>query len=175
MRAALLVVAAAGCTHHKNITEAHEVAGETVEVEGQYGQAVTAVGVTAPDGITFYDKRTGGLVPAHEIYKVTDVSHFRGAIEGLGIGGGIGAATGVIIGLASGDDSCDPDGDCFLTFSAADKAMIGGVVLGVLGGGLGLIVGAMKGSATIYERTPSQPAVRLIGPPGSVGGVTFAF
>jgi len=173
MRAWLFVVAV-GCTHERTITEAHEVAGETVEVAGQYGQAVTAVAVATPGGITFYDKRTGGLVPMHEISKVTDVSHGRGAVEGLGIGGGVGVLTGAVIGLASGDDACEPGQDCVFAFSAGEKAVLGGVVLGAIGGGLGLIVGAMKGSATIYTRS-SQPAVRLIGPPGSVGGVTFAF
>ncbi|MBA3499035.1 MAG: hypothetical protein H0T65_01595 [Deltaproteobacteria bacterium] len=176
MRTALLFLVVAGCTHQKNITEAHELVGDEVVLEGQYGHQVTAVGVNTPAGVTFYDKANGGMVPSHEIVKIKDVSHGRGAIEGLGIGGGIGIVTGAVIGLASGDDECGDDhGGCFLAFSAGEKAMILGVVLGGLGGLVGLVVGAAKGSTTVYEHPRSGVSVRVGGPAGSTAGLTMTF
>ena len=172
MRTALLFLVAAGCTHHKNIVEAHELAGDEVVLEGQYGHQVTAVGVNTPAGITFYDKANGGMVPAQEIVKIKDVSHGRGAIEGLGIGAGLGGLMGGLIGLASGDDECESE--CFIEFSAGEKAVILGVVLGGLGGLIGLVVGAAKGSTTVYEHE-SGVSVRVGGPAGSTAGLTMTF
>ena len=175
MRAALLFLAAAGCTHHKNITEAHELAGDEVVLEGQYGHQVTAVGVRSPAGITFYDRANGGMVPHHEIVKIKDVSHGRGALEGIGIGGGIGILIGAGAGLASGDDECgDESHGCFLEFSAGEKAVIFGILLGGVGGVIGLVVGAAKGSTTIYEHS-SGTSVRVGGPAGSTAGITMTF
>lgn len=174
MRASLLVVAFAGCTHHYSLTEAHEVAGDEVELVGQYGQRVRAVGVASGGGLTFYDKANGGMVPPEEIHRIEDTRHLRGALEGLGIGGGIGAGLGIVIGLASGDDECTDDhGDCFFAFSAGDKAVIGAILLGGLGGAVGLIVGAMKGSTIIYERAGGSVSVRAGGDDGSLVTVSF--
>lgn len=176
MRTALVFLAVAGCTHHKNITEAHELAGDEVVLEGQYGHQVTAVGVAAPGGVTFFDKANGGMVPSHEIVKIKDVSHARGALEGLGLGVGIGALTGGAIGLASGDDDCsNEDHGCFLEFSAGEKAAILGILLGGLGGLVGLVVGAAKGSTTIYEHSRAGVTVRVGGPEGSTAGLTMTF
>ncbi len=57
--------------------------------------------------------------------------------EGAGIGLLVGAATGAIIGLASGDD--EPG---FITWTAEQKAGVGAVLLGGVGGVIGLIAGA---------------------------------
>jgi hypothetical protein len=175
MRAAWLVFVV-GCTHHRDIREAHQLAGEEVELTGQYGHTVTAVGVRGPNGITFVDKANGGMVPDEEIVTITDVSHGRGALQGLGIGAAAGIATGMVAGFASGDDNCDnEDHGCFFELTAEAKAMIFGVLLGALGGGVGLIVGAVKGSTTIYAREGSNVSVRLGGPASSVAGVTVNF
>lgn len=177
MRTALLLVAVAGCTHHKDITEAHELIGEEVEVSGMYGQSVTAVGVNGPSGITFVDKATGGVVPDQEIYKIDDTSHVLGGVQGLGIGGAIGAIGGALLGYADGDDACDEDshGGCFLSFTAGEKAALFGIVFGVLGGGVGLVVGAVKGSTTLYERRFPGVSIKPGGPPGSVAGIDISF
>lgn len=175
MRAALLFLAATGCTNHKNITEAHELAGDEVTLQGQHGHRVTAVGVASPGGITFYDKANGGMVPSHEIVRIEETSHGRGAIQGLGAGAGIGALTGGLIGLASGDDDCSgEDHGCILEFSAGEKAVILGIFLGGIGGLVGLVVGAAKGSTTIYEHS-SGTTVRVGGPAGSTAGITMTF
>jgi hypothetical protein len=174
----LLVVVVAGCTNRKTIMEAHELAGSEVEVSGRYGQKVSAVGVAGPGGVTFVDKASGGVVPAEEIYRIDDTSHALGAVQGLGIGAGIGAVLGAVLGYSAGDDDVGDDGshggDLF-ELSAGDKAAIGGILLGGLGGLVGLVAGAMKGSTTIYERGGSSTVITPVGPPGSAGGVTIAF
>jgi len=176
MRTALFVVALAACTHHRDITEAHEASGD-VEVSGMYGQAVKAEVVSSPGGVTFIDKTSGGIVPPDEIYKIEDTSHLMGAVQGLGIGFGIGLVGGALIGFSGGDDECEEDSHngCFLSFSAEGKAMLLGVVLGVLGGGGGLIIGGLSGSTTVYERRTAQSRVVPIGPSGSQAGFTVKF
>jgi hypothetical protein len=174
MRAALLFLAAVGCTTHKNITEAHELAGDEVTLQGQHGHRVTAVGVATPGGIRFYDKANGGMVPANEIVRIEDTSHGLGAVQGLGIGVGIGALTGALIGYSSGDDECSEDSWCILQFTAGEKAVLAGIALGGLGGLVGLVVGAAKGSTTIYEHS-SGTSVRVGGPAGSTAGITMTF
>ena len=180
MKALLFVVPVlAGCTHHYDIANSYEVAGEEVTLQGQYGQEVTAIGVQTAGGVVFYDRANGGMVPDGEIVRIKDVRHGRGAIEGLGIGGGIGVGIGVLVGLASGDDECDSEtsdhGGCWFSFSAGDKAMIGGILLGGLGGFLGLIVGAMKGSTIIYEQPSSGISVRVGGTSDSPSALTVNF
>jgi hypothetical protein len=60
-------------------------------------------------------------------------------LRSLGIGMLIGAGSGVVIGLASGDDE-----GTFLAFSAEEKAAAAGIGLGLVGGAVGLIVGALN-------------------------------
>lgn len=180
MKALLFVVPVlTGCTHHYDIANAHEVVGEEVTLQGQYGHEVTAVGVANGGGVVFYDRANGGMVPDNEIVRIKDVRHGRGALEGLGIGGGIGVGVGVLAGLASGDDECDSEtsdhGGCWFSFSAGDKAMIFGVLLGGLGGFLGLVVGAMKGSTIIYEQPSSGLTVRAGGTADSPAALTVSF
>lgn len=67
----------------------------------------------------------------------------RGALEGLGLGILSGAITGALIGFVSGDD--DPQ-TVFLPYTAEEKAVGYGVVLGAAGGLLGLPIGAAVGS-----------------------------
>jgi len=60
----------------------------------------------------------------------------RHALEGAGIGALMGVALGVTIGLVDGDD---PPG--WFSFTAEDKAMMGGAILGVAGLAIGVVVG----------------------------------
>ena len=66
------------------------------------------------------------------------VGQERKVLKGLGVGMLIGAGSGVVIGLASGDDE-----GTFLAFTAEEKALMAGLVLGLAGGAVGLIVGAI--------------------------------
>lgn len=165
----LLVMA---CTHERPVTELHQIAGKQVTVETYAHDEVQVVAIRAPDGVTFAND--AGVLPPTSVAKVTDVRHGRGAAEGAGIGALIGAATGAAIGLADGDDECSPEGWCFLAFTAGEKAVIAGVLLGGVGGVIGLVAGAITGSKFVYSYG-EQVRVTPTGPPGSVGGVTIKY
>jgi hypothetical protein len=66
----------------------------------------------------------------------------RGFGQGLAIGALAGVLGGAFLGYASGDDQCT--GWC-IRFTAADKAKMGAVGLGVLGALVGAIVGSVSG------------------------------
>jgi len=72
--------------------------------------------------------------------------------QGILIGGGVGAALGVAIGLSSGDD---PPSKGWFTFryKAEDKALIYGCGLGLVGALIGLIAGANSSTydKVVYE------------------------
>ncbi len=173
MRRLLSLSVLAGCSHQVPLAQVHELAGEgEVEVRTTSGESIDAVPIAAPGGVTFIP-RTGGTLPADAIAEVRDVRHLRGAVEGLGLGALIGAGTGAVLGYAEGDDQCT--GECFLAFSAETKAILGAIVVGGLGAGVGLVIGALKGSTIIYSNESSGIAVRPIAPPGSVAGLTVTF
>ena len=89
--------------------------------------------------------------------------------RGLLIGAGIGAAVGVVSGLASGDD---PQG--FLSLTAEEKAVAGGVLAGVGGATIGGLVGVL-GRGERWERVDTGPRVALVAPPAGRGvGVRLA-
>ncbi len=83
-------------------------------------------------------------------------SRGQGAARGLGLGVLGGAAAGAMIGLASGDDQCTPQGglfDCLMVFTAQEKATIGAIFLGGAGGAVGLVLGmAFPGSRWVPAR-----------------------
>ncbi len=63
----------------------------------------------------------------------------RKLLKSVGIGFLVGAGTGVLIGLASGDDE-----GSFLAYTAEEKAAMAGVALGLTGAAVGLIVGLVR-------------------------------
>ena len=63
----------------------------------------------------------------------------RKVLKSVGIGFLVGAGTGVLIGLASGDDQ-----GSFLAYTAEEKAAMAGVALGLTGAAVGLIVGLVR-------------------------------
>ena len=161
MGAAMFLVA---CTQHRDIREAYEVEGD-VEVEIAGRQTIDAVAVHGG----FVAKYNGGPIAPQYITRIEDTRHGRGALQGLGLGALIGGTTGALIGYTSADE------DDFLFNSKGEVALIGGVVMGMAGGFIGLVVGAIKGSTTVYEHRAMGTAVRVNGPSGSVAGVTVTF
>jgi hypothetical protein len=109
----------------------------------------------APDSTSWVDPNTRRVI-AVQTTEVSDVRFVRrgaGALEGLGLGLLGGALTGAIIGFADGDDPPES----FLSFTAEEKAVIGGVLLGGVGGLLGLPIGAAVGSKDVYRIEHQYP------------------
>jgi hypothetical protein len=94
-------------------------------------------------------------------YAVT--RHRRGALEGAIIGAAVGALAGGLFGASWGSDpapvpTCtNLDGGMICTtggghgLSAAEKAAIGGVAVGVTGAGIGLLFGMLVGHTDRFE------------------------
>ena len=157
-----------GCTSHKPLTDVAMLkSGDTVTIDGD----VEAIVVQTAQGVVFQSER--GYVPLGQVTRVTQTRHALGAGQGLLIGAGIGAGVGIVMGFAAGDDPpCE--GFCLFRMDAGDKAALGGIALGMMGGLVGVIAGAVRGSDVIYENGESV-RVTPNGPPGSVGGVTVTF
>jgi len=83
--------------------------------------------------------------------------HGRGALDGAVLGVLGGALLGATMGLASGDDTCNPQQWCIFKFSAAQKAEFGAALLGAGGLLIGALVGAAIGHSTILEFDPQPP------------------
>ena len=169
--AALLVLLVA-CTHNRPFSAIDEVEGRvSVRMVDGYQQYATVV--STPNGKVLQSD-SGATIDLGNVVKLTDERSLRGGLEGFGIGGGIGFGVGVLIGIADGDDPpCNDHGFC-IDFTAGEKAVLGGIILGILGGGVGAIAGIVRGSQFVYEGG-EVPVVRPTGPPGSVVGVSIDF
>jgi hypothetical protein len=176
MRALLAVVVLAACTHARPISSIHELTGKRVTVETYSHQRIEVYVERAPDGVAFRAEDGGGYVPVAEVAKVVEKRVGRGGLEGLGIGALAGASFGAILGYAAGDDECNADDGhwCILTFTAGEKAVLSGILLGGLGGLLGGVVGLAHGSRDEYSYG-EQVRVIPTGPPGSTVGMTVTF
>lgn len=64
--------------------------------------------------------------------------------KGVWVGGLTGASTGILLGIMSGDDDAG-----FINFSKEDKAIVGGITLGVLGTGVGALIATGKNKIRI--------------------------
>lgn len=172
---AALLVAAAGCTHHRPLAQVSELGvGEdvTVDVTG-YGEVEVTTVATA--GGTSFRDAGGTLISPDNVARVVDVRRARGAGEGFLIAGGLGVAVGVVLGFADGDDPpcADTAWLCF-RFSAGEKATLGGIAFGSLGGLIGLVVGAVRGSQFVYDNGEGV-TVTATAPSGSAAGLTVTF
>jgi hypothetical protein len=174
---ALTAVTTTACTHQRDFRTLPDAAGRQVTVATQNGAEVEAhvdvssvgYGLRLPDG---------QVLPFEQVREVVAVKRGRGALEGLGLGALGGAGLGVVMGLASGDDQCDEDGHnwCILTFTAEEKAVLFGFMMGSLGGLIGLVAGAIRGSRDVYSfGSEQQFKITPSGPPGSVAGATITF
>ena len=88
--------------------------------------------------VQFEFPRRVGTVDRSDITNMeVSIQRERRVLKGLGVGLLVGAGGGVVLGLASGDDQAG-----FISFTAEEKAMMGAVALGLVGGVVGLIAGA---------------------------------
>lgn len=125
-------------------------------------QQVSADGVLvqfeAPRRLVTLDRST---VTSMEV----SVGQRRAIGKGIGVGLLVGAGSGALIGLASGDD--DPG---LIAFSAEEKALALGLGLGLIGGVVGLIAGAAHRS-DVWAPARTQEAGIAIRPRVSSDGV----
>lgn len=174
MRPFIILLLVGACTRHHHIAETHALGGDEVQVVGANGTS-TAHGVETPNGVVFRDADTGRILLDAEIDRVEVTRRGAGALDGLAWGGLAGGLVGAIVGYADGDDHCDGE-LCIFEFSATDKAILGSLVFGGLGGVVGAITGAIIGATDVYEYPGAERRiVKPVGPPGSVAGVTFSF
>lgn len=153
------VVAMVGCTTHKDLRSARDLAGQRVTVDTGYGRT-TAYVQRAGNEATFIDTQSGVPIAPTAVVRVEDKSHALGAGQGLLIGGGLGFVGGMAM-MVGGDDD--------------DLALIMGMYVGAIGSLAGLVVGAIVGRKTIYESKTSGVAVEIGGPSGSTAGLTVKF
>ena len=158
MRVCAALLLATACTHHHPVTTLRPTSRTATPDDGRAGPP-------------------GPIVDSAEVRSFTTVSHGRGALEGLLLGGASGLALGVGIGLAGGDDHCNASSFCIFQFSAGEKALIGGLALGATGLALGAVVGAVIGSHDVYELDSGfVPRVSTtIGPGRAGGGLSWSF
>jgi hypothetical protein len=103
----------------------------------------------------------------------------RSTLRGAAIGAGIGAAGGALLGFAAGGDRCPPGrpGEgffgwqgCLALFSAGDKAAMGAVGFGALGGLVGAVIGSQRAERWETVTTHGTPKVRVsLRPLGRLG------
>lgn len=82
-------------------------------------------------------------------YRVRRSQKLQSALIGFAAG----AATGALLGFASGDDTCT--GWCFFAYSAEEKAFLGALLLG----SAGAVLGAITGSGSVWApiNRPVEP------------------
>jgi hypothetical protein len=152
--------------------KAREADGRTVTITGRLievdAQDTLVVGGSSPVEVFRVPRER-----VVQLERATPRSRGQGLARGAGIGLAVGALSGAAIGLASGDDECRK---CFLSFSAGDKALLGGFALGALGGLLGGAVGAGHPGQRWVPLGILTDRVSLAAPMRGVGaGVTLRF
>jgi hypothetical protein len=106
----------------------------------------------------------GTLVEGREIAEVVIVDHVAGLVQGMGVGVliGLGAAG---LGALSGDDPPCESGTWFCwRLSAGDKALVGGVGIGVPAVLVSGIVGAIIGQRDHYVIASPERARVMVTP-----------
>lgn len=170
-RLALVIAALAGIPSAAAVAQAAGLhPGQRVRVTSAAEAAPVRTGVIETIDRHTLHLRTAGdtvatAIPMASIARV-QVSRGRHSkwLTGLAIGMGAGAVGGAILGGSSEDD---------LLFSSGDKAVIGAVGFGVLGGAVGVVAGAL----TKTERWETVPVDRVTVSlkPGPGGRLTLGF
>jgi hypothetical protein len=136
---------------------------EGIPLEGTFQEVQNGSLFFSPEGQT-----DAMEVPLDQVESVeTFAGTKRQTVKGMGIGAGSGALLGIVLGFASGDDEpCS-----WVCFSAEEKAAVGGIALGITGGVIGLIAGALT-TTDEWREVPlvgARPAIRR----NRAGGVDF--
>lgn len=109
------------------------------------------------------------VIPASALTRLElSTGRHRPILKGMGIGFLVGAATGVILGFASGDSE-----NGWWDWTAEQKAGIGGSVLGTVGALAGAVIGATRVTET-WTRVSLGSAATGVGPSPNGRGVGLA-
>lgn len=148
------------------LTPGAEVRVHSPSASGRY-----VVDGHSPQTLTLRDS-TGAIVHV-PLGSVTELEVSRGrrtagsrALRGAGFGLLAGAGSGAVIGFASGDD---PAG--FMSFSAEEKALMAGVLMGGAGAVLGTVVGLLSRG----EQWEAVPLNSVRTAPATDGGMTIGY
>ena len=102
----------------------------------------------------------------------------RSTLRGAAIGLGIGAVGGALLGYSAGDDRCPPGNPnegffgwngCLALFSAGDKAAMGAIGFGALGGLVGAVIGSRHSERWETVADPSRKLTLGVRPVGRRG------
>jgi hypothetical protein len=125
---------------------------DTIVLESQGARTVNYRLVSRADTLT---------LPITAIDRL-DLRHDGGHHTGRGalIGLGIGAAAGLVIGIAA-YEPCPPNGFCIMQpTSAVASGMMGALAFGVLGSGVGAIIGSLTPAGT-WDQMPLRASASL--------------
>jgi hypothetical protein len=148
-----LLALLAGCTQYYAVPANPQwFAGETVAIETWDGRSLSATPTTVY-GVPAWDVGEPMPLPAPAARSVTRSNVGKSFAKGLGYGALIGFTTGALIGLLSGDDSCQPSdhNTCVFVLSATDKALVIGFLFHLAGAGIGGGVGLLSARREVYE------------------------
>jgi outer membrane lipoprotein SlyB len=156
MRALVLLTMLSGCwREQRDVRDAHDIKSEQAEKT----DTLTGTEALAADSVT---------------ETVTERSHAKGALQGLGLGVLIGGGLGAAAGYAGGDDhDCGESAILCVDFSAEEKAVFAGIGGAAVGGLLGLFIGGVVGSETVIEQRKTR--ITPVAPRGSTAGFTVTF
>lgn len=176
-----LCTLASACARQRplTVTVAEHPVDEPVRVYLRDRQILRTVARPRGDGGFWLIGPEETPIPTEELVAVDYADWSSGAFIGLGIGAGVGAVGGLMIGIASFDaSSCDPD-DPDEAFSGLTESMCrgfgpleDGIIGGLVGLGvgmlLGFVIGGSTGERTIYGERPRWSVT--FGPQPRAGG-----
>jgi hypothetical protein len=137
-----------------------EKPGAILVVQKKDGQTIKGELLSVQNGmlnLLIYENATKVDVHLNEVRSLS-IEKKGAFLKGLGIGVLSGAVTGALLGFLSGDDKPENMWAIF-SLSAGQKALVGGICLGVVGGAVGGIAGALKGaneSITLDGMSPEK-------------------
>jgi hypothetical protein len=155
----------ASCTHTRALDPSAEHVRAVVNERAERSTATLTLATgerfraqslhVAPDLVTWMDAASGEdhAIPSSDVISVQFRGRARGAFEGLGIGMLVGGGAGALLGAATyeGDTGEGGAGWCILVCSPSDAALLLGTFMALVGGALGLPIGAGVGSRAVYR------------------------
>ena len=169
MRLVLAALVLSGCAYTRPVSLASPQGRAEVNARAQRGHAVVSVAGgrgrqvrglhLGPEVATWTDKKTGEprSAPTADVTGVTFRRDGAGALKGLAVGAGVGAALGLLAGTGESDG--------FITLSPRLWAVVGAVD----GAVVGVLAGAIHSERHAYRPLAGSPAASGPGTPAASG------